>query len=129
MFQVEESGMDENFLELLSKAQSQRLDDQRSDFHPLPSSSRQYIPSDASSRSSQISSEEDDLFDSLWKLQGCRIEEQRCEMPASSKAESSTTSQSRWRDSEGMSSDELFDLIFASQVRQSERMRERGILV
>jgi len=115
--------VDDSFLDLLSKAQSQRLDDQRSDYQPLVTntvSSRQYIPSDASSRSSQISSEEDDLFETLWKLQGCRIEEQRCEMPVmGSKAEPSTVSRpSRWRDSEDcMSTEDLFDLICASQVR------------
>lgn len=115
--QVEEGGMDDCFLDLLSKAQSQRLDDQRSDFHPSSSSSHhQCGPSDASSRSSQVSSEEDDLFDTLCRLQGCRIEDQRCEMPASGKP---SAAPQRWRDSEVdcVSSEELFDLIFASQVK------------
>lgn len=112
--------MDDSFLDLLSKAQSQRLDDQRSDYQPPTASSRPGAPSDASSRSSQISSEEEDLFDTLWKLQSGRIDEQRCEMPVLSKPDSSSSSKSRsaWRDSEDCtSSEELFDLIFASQVR------------
>lgn len=116
--------MDDSFLDLLSKAQSQRLDDQRSDYQPA-TSARQGIPSDGSSRSSQISSEEEDLFETMWKMQGCRIDEQRCEMPAAIKVESTATTRPRWRDSEGdcMSSDELFDLIFASQVR-NQKVRE-----
>ncbi len=115
--------MDDSFLDLLSKAQSQRLDDQRSDYQPPTASSRPCVPSDASSRSSQISSEEEDLFDTLWKFQSGRIDEQRCEMPVLSKPDSSSgKSRPAWRDSEDCtSSEELFDLIFASQVRESSK--------
>lgn len=58
--------------------------------------------------------EEDRLFDMLCRMQGSRIEEQRCDMasaphmmPASRGGESETE----------LSSDELFDMIFRCQVR------------
>lgn len=100
--------MDEDFLDLLSKCQGHRLDDQRSDF-----------PSPAADRSSQASSDEDDLFETLWRLQSSRIDEQRCQLPPISKAAAPTSGQ-RWQETpevEALSSDELFELIFASQVR------------
>ena len=90
--------MDDAFLDLLSKCQGHRLDDQRSDF-PSP-----LQPGD---RTSQVSNDEDDLFETLLRLQGARIEEQRCSMPPLSKQ----------NEGESLSSDELFELIFASQVR------------
>lgn len=100
--------MDDSFLDLLSKCQGSRLDDQRSDF-----------PSPSSDRSSQISNDEDDLFETLQRLQGSRIEEQRCSLPPMIKS-SAPSSRSRWQDGgvegEALSKDELFDLIFASQV-------------
>lgn len=105
--QVEEGVMDDTFLDLISKCQSHRLDDQRSD---LPS------PPESSDRS-----EDDDLFETLWKLQSSRIDEQRCQMPIIGK----TPSSHRWQEAaetqpqggEALSRDELFELIFASQVR------------
>ena len=51
------------------------------------------------------------------RLQGSRIEEQRCPLPPAVK--STTPSRHRWQENvetEAMSRDELFDLIFASQV-------------
>lgn len=118
--------MDDSFLDLLSKAQSERLDDQRTDFHP---SSHPCGPSEASSHSSQVSSEEEELLDTLWRLQGCRIEEQRCEMPSNIKLVTVPAAQQRWQDGEAecVSSDELFDLIFASQVKLLEWPRVLGI--
>lgn len=109
--QVDEGTMDESFLDLISKCQGHRLDDQRSEFpSPLLQSA---------DRSSQASSEEDDLFETLWRLQGSRIEEQRCQLPPIAKAAAPTPGQ-RWQEPpevEALSSDELFELIFASQVR------------
>ena len=100
--------MDETFLDLISKCQGSRLEDQRSDF-----------PSPSSDRSSQASSEEDDLFETLMRLQGSRIEEQRCPLPPPVKP-SGNASRQRWQqesvEGEALSRDELFDLIFASQV-------------
>ena len=122
--QAESSTMDESFLDLISKCQSHRLDDQRSEF-PSPSSSDRN-----SSSSSQLSGDDEDLFDTLWRLQGSRIEEQRCPMPAMASPESSnTTSSSRqqWQDNEAdLSTDELFELIFASQVRQGRKEGKEG---
>ena len=98
--------MDDSFLDLLSKCQGSRLDDQRSDF-PSPSS--------VSDRNSQVSSDEDDLFETLMRLQGSRIDEQRCPLPPAVKA--NPPSRHRWQEEgEALSRDELFDLIFASQV-------------
>ncbi len=104
--------MDETFLDLISKCQSHRLDDQRSDL-PSPSFSDRN-----SSSSSQLSGDEEDLFDTLWRLQGSRIDEQRCQMPP--QAEASGTTRQGWQEAEGdsLSTDELFELIFASQVRR-----------
>ena len=112
--QVEECTMDESFLDLISKSQSCRLDDQRSD---LPSSMDH--SSNRNSNTSQASSEEDDLFEMLCRLQGSRIEEQRCDMPRLPGTKATTSSQQRWdeTDEDCLSSDELFELIFASQVR------------
>lgn len=97
--------MDDTFLDLISKCQGRRLDDQRSEF-PSPTSSDRN-----SSASSQMSGDEEDLFDTLWRLQGSRLEEQRCQLPP-------LESNSAWQEPEGdsMSTDELFELIFASQV-------------
>ena len=99
--------MDDAFLELVSKCQGHRLDDQRSDF-PSP-------PLQPADRSSQASSEEDDLFETLWRQQGSRIEEQRCQLPplGSNKQAAAATVEV---EGEALSSDELFELIFASQV-------------
>lgn len=100
--------MDESFLDLVSKCQSRRLDDQRSDLpKPLP-------PIDRTSGISQASKEEDDLFETVLRLQGSRIDEQRCALPPASNL--TTPSQHRWEE-ECVSKDELFELIFASQVR------------
>lgn len=93
--------MDDAFLDLVSKCQGHRLDDQRSDF---PSPMLQ-----SADRSSQASNDEDDLFETLWRLQSSRIEEQRCQLPPISRQEP---------EAEALSSDELFELIFASQVRR-----------
>ena len=98
--------MDETFLDLISKCQSHRLDDQRSEF-PSPTSS------DRNSTSS--SQDEDDLFDTLWRMQSSRIEEQRCQMPPQAQASGSSRQEA---EAEALSSDELFELIFASQVRK-----------
>jgi hypothetical protein len=110
--QVDEGSVDDSFLDLLSKCQGHRLDDQRSEF---PSPVLQ--PAD---RSSQASSDEDDLFETLLRLQGARIEDQRCPLPPPPKTSSADR---RWQEAEevdpGMSSEELFELIFACQVRIS----------
>jgi len=112
--------VDESFLDLLSKCQSHRLDDQRTDF-PSPMMS--------SDRSSQASSDDDDLFETLWRLQGSRIDEQRCPLPPASKV-SSPSNRHRWQEpAEGdapLSSDELFELIFASQVSVPMCIVRRG---
>ncbi len=101
--------MDESFLDLISKCQSHRLDDQRSD-----------LPSPSTNRDSQHSCSEEDeaLFDTLWRLQGARIEEQRCDMPVQ-RIEASSSSRHVWQeaDKDCLSRDELFELIFNSQVR------------
>ena len=108
--QVEDGSVDEAFLDLLSKCQGHRLDDQRSDF---PS------PLQSGDRTSQASSDEDDLFETLWRLQGSRIEEQRCQLPPI--ATVTAPSGEQWQEvpveGEALSSDELFELIFTSQVR------------
>lgn len=124
--------MDESFLDLISKCQSHRLDDQRSEF-PSPSSSDRN-----SSSSSQLSGDDEDLFDTLWRLQSSRIEEQRCPMPAMAAEESSSSSsnsssnsrQQQWQENDAdLSTDELFELIFASQVSQESCVwGSRGVL-
>ena len=107
--------MDESFIDLVSKAQSQRLDDQRTEFRPSS-----HAPSEATPSFSQVYSEEDELLDTMWRLQGCRLEEQRCEMPAAIKVVVAPATEKNWQDGEAecVSSEELFDLIFASQVRR-----------
>ena len=109
--------MDDSFLELVSKCQGHRLDDQRSDF---PSPLSLTSPDSNSQRSSRTSSDEDDLFEALWRSQGSRIEEQRCQLPplSSVTGPGSARHSHRWEpEGEAMSSDDLFELIFASQVR------------
>lgn len=105
--------MDDAFLDLISKCQGHRLDDQRSDF-PSP-----LQPGDRSSQTS--SGEEEDLFETLWRLQGSRIDEQRCQFPLVNKATPPSARQ-KPSDGEGVSNDELFELIFASQVRIQDLM-------
>lgn len=65
---------------------------------------------------SQASSDEDDLFETLWRLQGSRIDEQRCLLPPVSKS-SGAAAVAVAGAGEALSSDELFELIFATQVR------------
>lgn len=106
--------MDDTFLDLISKCQSHRLEDQRSDF-PSPMAS--------TDRSSQASSEEEDLFETLWRLQGSRIDEQRCHMPPMIKVAAAPSSRHRFQEGaegEALSTDELFELIFTSQVREKQ---------
>lgn len=109
--------MDESFLDLLSKCQGERLDDQRSEFPSPVTPHHQH--SNRDSRTSELSNEDDDLFDALWKLQSSRIEEQRCDFPAGKASPSSaatSNSAHRWQQDEEVSSDELFELIFTAQV-------------
>ena len=57
-----------------------------------------------------MSSDEDDLFETLMRLQGSRIDEQRCPLPPAGKA--NPPSPHRWQEEgEALSRDELFDLI------------------
>lgn len=110
--------MDDSFLELVSKCQGHRLDDQRSDF---PSPLSLASPDSNSQRSSRTSSDDDDMFDALWRSQSSRIDEQRCQLPplAAVSAPGTARHSHRWEAEAGeaMSSDDLFELIFASQVR------------
>lgn len=126
--QVDEGhgSMDDAFLDLISKCQGHRLDDQRSD---LPS------PLQSGDQSSQASSEEEELFETLWRMQGSRIEEQRCQLPPVAKATAPSSAGQRWQEpsegegvSKGVSNDELFELIFASQVRECLRLGRGGAL-
>lgn len=120
--------MDDSFLELVSKCQGHRLDDQRSDFSPLSLTS----PGNNSQRSSQASSEDEDLFEALWRSQSSRIDEQRCQLPplASVTAPGTARHSHRWEpEGEAMSSDDLFELIFASQVRNGREQFASGSTV
>lgn len=98
---------------MISKSQSRRLDDQRSTF---PSAAN--TPEDTHHLTQ---GEEEDLFDTLWRLQGARIDDQRCDMPspANGLSHHNGDDQERWEEGEAecLSSDELFDMIFECQVR------------
>ena len=101
----EELPVDDGFLDMISKSQSRRLDDQRTTF---PDSAA--TTPDDSHLAQGGSGEEDDLFETLWRLQGARIDDQRCDMPSAD----SVLDQDRWEEGEPecLSSDELFDMIF-----------------
>lgn len=110
--------MDDGFLDMISKSQSRRLDDQRSTF---PDSAAN-TPEDARHLTQGGRREEEDLFDTLWRLQGARIDDQRCDMPSPANGLShhhGGDDQERWEEGEAecLSSDELFDMIFECQVR------------
>ena len=106
--------MDDGFLDMISKSQSRRLDDQRSTF---PDSAAN-TPEDTHHLTQ---GEDEDLFDTLWRLQGARIDDQRCDMPspANGLSHHNGDDQERWEEGEAecLSSDELFDMIFECQVR------------
>ena len=110
--------VDDGFLDMISKTQSRRLDDQRSTF---PDSAAN-TPEDARHITQGGGCcDEDDLFDTLWRLQGARIDDQRCDMPspANGLSHHGADDQERWEEGEAecLSSDELFDMIFECQVR------------
>ena len=111
--QEEHLPVDDGFLDLISKSQSRRLDDQRSTFPNSASNT----PEDTHHLTH---AGEDDLFDTLWRLQGARIDDQRCDMPspANGLSHSDDQDQERWEEGEAecLSSDELFDMIFECQV-------------
>lgn len=112
--------MDEGFLDMISKSQSRRLDDQRTTF---PDSAAN-TPDDAHLPQGGCC-EEDDLFDTLWRLQGSRIDDQRCDLPSPANGVShNSEDQERWEEGEAecLSSDELFDMIFECQVRYEFRL-------
>ena len=102
---------------MISKSQSRRLDDQRSTF---PDSAAN-TPEEARHLTQGGRCEEEDLFDTLWRLQGSRIDDQRCDMPSPANGLShhhGVDDQERWEEGEAecLSSDELFDMIFECQV-------------
>lgn len=99
---------------MISKSQSRRLDDQRTTF---PDSAAN-TPDDTHPLTQGGCVEEDDLFDTLWRLQGARIDDQRCVMPSAAMCHDSVSDQDRWEEGEAecLSSDELFDMIFECQV-------------
>ena len=106
--------MDDGFLDMISKSQSRRLDDQRTTFPDSTSNTP-----DISHHPAQAGCcEEDDLFDTLWRLQGSRIDDQRCDMPSLAVPPEDVQDQDRWEEGEAecLSSDELFDMIFECQV-------------
>ena len=111
----EELQVDDGFLDMISKSQSRRLDDQRTTF---PDSAAN-TPDDTHPLTQGGCIEEDDLFDTLWRLQGARIDDQRCDMPSAAMRDDSVSDQDRWEEGEAecLSSDELFDMIFECQVR------------
>ena len=111
--QADEFTVDDRFLDLISKTQGRRLDDQRS---TLPLSPDDIQPSTRQSQGSL--SEEDDLFDALWRFQSSRIEDQRCDMP-NGVPPPHVMPQTNWEETEAecLSSDELFEMIFRCQVR------------
>ena len=110
--QADEITVDEGFLEMVSKCQGHRLDDQRSS---LPKSLKNSVKSP--SKLMQNREPEEDLFDVLWQMQSSRIEDQRSDMPTGSSTPH-IMPQSRWNEgeTEGQSDDELFEMIFSVQV-------------
>lgn len=108
--------VDEGFLEMVSKCQGHRLDDQRSS---LPTSVKNSVK--GPSELIQTKEPEEDLFDFLWQMQGSRIEDQRSDMPRGSSMPH-IMPQSRWNEgeAEGLSDDELFEMIFSVQVSTIE---------
>lgn len=113
--QADEFTVDDRFLDLISKTQGRRLDDQRTTL-PLDEIPRE---KSAVGHSQTSSSEEDDLFEALWRFQSStRIEDQRCQMPNGA-APPHVMPQSNWEETEAecLSSDELFEMIFRCQVR------------
>lgn len=115
--QEEHLPVDDGFLDMISKSQSRRLDDQRSTF---PDSAAN-TPEEARHLTQGGRCEEEDLFDTLWRLQGSRIDDQRCDMPSPANGLShhhGVDDQERWEEGEAecLSSDELFDMIFECQV-------------
>lgn len=90
---------------MVTKCQAHRLDDQRTN---APSTNQIDCADPAS---------DEDLFDMLWSLQGCRIEDQRSVMmepPPHIMTES--------RQSAGQSQEELFDMILTVQVRKTSQL-------
>ncbi len=89
---------------MVTKCQAHRLDDQRTS---APATNQ--IES-----GHRGGSDDDDLFDMLWSLQGCRIEEQRSVMiePPHIMRENGQGA--------GQSQEELFDMILSVQVRERQ---------
>lgn len=117
--QEEHLPVDDGFLDMISKSQSRRLDDQRSAF---PDSAANTPDETRHLTQGGGCCEEEDLFDTLWRLQGARIDDQRCDMPSPANGLShhhNGDDQERWEEGEAecLSSDELFDMIFECQVR------------
>ena len=99
--------MDDGFLELISKTQGRRMDDQRTD---LPASLEEGVASSGEEA-------EEELFEALWRVQSSRIEDQRCNMASAPHVMAASSSSRRLEGGgEGLGSDELFEMIFASQV-------------
>lgn len=98
--------MDDGFLELISKTQGRRMDDQRTD---LPASLEEGVASSGEEA-------EEELFEALWRVQSSRIEDQRCNMASAPHVMAASSSSRRLEGGgEGLGSDELFEMIFASQ--------------
>lgn len=103
---------------MLSKSQSQRMDDQRTTLpHTLSISSK------ASEAAPSSSSEEEDFVDILCRMQGARIEDQRCAfvphlMPADQEEDEEEEDEEEEEEDEHVDPEELFDLIFHCQVRE-----------
>ena len=77
---------------------------------------RTNLPPSLSDGKVNTGSEEDDLLDMLWRMQGSRIEEQRCNMAS---APHVMPSGGGGENESDVSSDELFDMIFRCQVSLS----------
>lgn len=107
--------MDDGFLDMISKSQSRRLDDQRTTF---PDSTTNTPDSSTHHLTPAGCCDEDDLFETLWRLQGSRIDDQRCDMPSGAVPPEVVPDQDNWEEGEAecLSSDELFDMIFECQV-------------
>lgn len=106
--------MEEGFLEMVTKCQGHRLDDQRSSL-PAPLKASVNRPS---SSLVQVREPEEDLFDVLWQMQNSRIEDQRSSMPTGSSVPH-IMPPARWHEAEAevLSDDEFFEMIFSCQVR------------
>lgn len=107
--------MDDGFLDMISKSQSRRLDDQRTSF---PDSTVNTQEDSHHHLTKAGCCDEDDLFETLWRLQGARIDDQRCDMPSVASPSVGVQDQDHWEEGEAecLSSDELFDMIFECQV-------------